>query len=76
MTLRSKRSRIESMIEGAGSGPFWCCSCNEPCELGVEDQGIGQYEYWGATGVDEQLVTVSDCCGANFTEEDPNDEEN
>ena len=63
------------MLEGAGSGPFWCCNCNKECDLKVTDEGIGDYEYWGAKGTDVQLVLSSDCCDENYTEEDPNEPE-
>jgi hypothetical protein len=39
------------------------------------DFGIGSYEYWGAKGVDIDLQEVSDCCEADWTEEDPNEDE-
>ncbi len=61
------------MLEGAGSGPFFCCNCKQECDLKVTDEGIGAYEYWGAKGTDVQLVLSSDCCDDDYTEEDPNE---
>ena len=40
------------------------------------DEGIGSYEYWGAKGVDIQLVEVSDCCGEEVTDELPEEDGN
>lgn len=34
------------------------------------DFGIGAYEYWGATGVDIRLSHVSDCCEAEFVDDE------
>ena len=70
---RSDRRLAESMLEGAGSGPFWCCNCDEECALQITDEGIGDYEYWGAKGTDVKLVLSSDCCDSDYTEEDPNE---
>ena len=42
----------------------WCGSCKEECDAHVEDQGIGHYEFWGATGHDSRICYVSDCCDA------------
>jgi hypothetical protein len=44
-------------------GPI-CGACNEPCQVVTSDQGIGSYEFWGATGVDTDIQTLSDCCDA------------
>jgi hypothetical protein len=41
-----------------------CTACGQPCEVCIIDYGIGPYEYWGAPGVDVQLMAVSDCCEA------------
>lgn len=40
-----------------------CPGCNvlNP-DCGWEDFGIGAYEYWGAPGVDVQMVWVTRCC--------------
>ena len=43
---------------------YRCVECGEECGVIVTDEGIGRYEYWGATGVDIQIVTESDCCEA------------
>lgn len=44
-------------------GPF-CGTCGEPCSPVDFDFGIGSYEFWGQTGVDTNIQTVSDCCEA------------
>ena len=72
---RSDRRLAESMLEGAGLGPFWCSCCKQECALHITDEGIGDYEYWGAKGTDVQLVLSSDCCDSDYTEEDPNEPE-
>jgi hypothetical protein len=53
----------------------WCCACKQECSVIEVDFGIGSYEYWGAKGVDIDLQEVSDCCEADWTEEDPNEDE-
>ena len=53
----------------------WCCACKQECLVIEVDFGIGSYEYWGAKGVDIDLQEVSDCCEADWTEEDPNEDE-
>ena len=72
---RSNRRQAESLLEGAGDGPFFCLCCKEECELQVTDEGIGAYEYWGAKGTDVQLVLSSACCQDDFTEIDPKEED-
>lgn len=47
-----------------------CKACDEPCRPVQIDLGIGAYEYWGARGFDSQLVWVSSCCEADYTEEE------
>jgi hypothetical protein len=41
---------------------LYCGYCKHACGVKWEDHGIGPYEYWGARGVDSQIVAVSDCC--------------
>ena len=41
---------------------YRCAECRQPCDTVELDFGIGAYEYWGATGVDVNLQTVSTCC--------------
>lgn len=41
-----------------------CTACGQPCEVGIIDNGIGSYEYWGSKEVDIQLEAVSNCCEA------------
>ena len=55
-------------------GPKYCVLCGKECEVDIVDEGIGTYEYWGAKGVDIQLVEVSVCCGEDVTDE-PTEEE-
>lgn len=53
----------------------WCCACKQECNVIEVDFGIGSYEYWGSKGIDIDLQEVSDCCEADWTEEDPNEDE-
>ncbi len=53
----------------------WCCACKQECNVIEVDFGIGAYEYWGAKGVDIQIEEVSDCCEADWTEEEPDEDE-
>lgn len=41
-----------------------CTACGQPCKVGIIDNGIGAYEFWGDKCVDIQLEAVSDCCEA------------
>jgi hypothetical protein len=50
-----------------------CSFCKKPCFVNIVDFGIGQYEYWGASGVDTQLAVVSTCCEAPVFEEENSD---
>lgn len=47
-----------------------CKGCSEPCRIVDVDFGIGAYEYWGATGFDSQVAQVSNCCEADFSDDD------
>ena len=53
----------------------YCSDCGQECTVGVIDEGIGSYEYWGAKGVDVRLVEVSDCCEAEVLDEPPEEEQ-
>lgn len=53
----------------------FCSDCGQECVVGVVDEGIGHYEYWGAKGVDIRLVEVSSCCGADVLDEPPLEED-
>ena len=56
----------------------YCSYCNQACDVEEVDEGIGSYEYWGATGVDVKMVEVSACCGEEVLdepEEEDGDEE-
>jgi hypothetical protein len=52
-----------------------CDACGDPCNVVTIDNGIGFYEYWGATGFDSQICDVSDCCEADFTDPRERDDE-
>lgn len=39
-----------------------CSFCHNECSFNIVNEGIGHYEYWGASGYDEHLVVVSTCC--------------
>ena len=45
-----------------------CTACGQPCTVVTIDNGIGPYEYWGATGFDSQLYDVSNCCEADYND--------
>lgn len=47
----------------------YCSYCNQECDVEEVDEGIGSYEYWGATGVDVKMVEVSACCGEEVLDE-------
>jgi len=56
-------------------GPKYCSYCNQECDVDEVDEGIGAYEYWGATGVDVKIVEVSRCCGEDVLDEPPEEDE-
>jgi hypothetical protein len=43
----------------------YCEECKEECTPILIDEGIGNYEYWGAKCVDTHIICVSACCEAN-----------
>ncbi len=45
-----------------------CPICEKECNVEKIDNGIGSYEYGGATGVHHDYHYVSDCCGADMDE--------
>ena len=45
-----------------------CSECGEICKVITIDEGIGDYEYWGARGTHHDYVQVSDCCHATAEE--------
>ena len=53
---------------------YFCTECKKECHVVYEDEGIGAFEYWGATGVDTNMVGHSLCCEADVTEEYPEDD--
>ena len=44
---------------------YICRECGKVCEPNIVDNGIGPYEYWGATGIDHKYDVESDCCWAD-----------
>lgn len=54
---------------------YWCENCKEPCSVVQVDFGIGFYEYWGVKSVDVQMRDCSDCCEADITLDDPNEDD-
>ena len=53
----------------------YCSYCKQECDVEEVDEGIGAYEYWGATGFHHNWQTVSECCEEDVLEE-IEDEEN
>lgn len=45
-----------------------CSCCGQPADTREVDFGIGSYEYWGSTGFDSNVQTVSSCCEAPMME--------
>jgi len=46
---------------------YYCKFCKQPFDNTVWiDEGIGHYEYWGATGHHHDMSEVSECCGEDF----------
>lgn len=56
-----------SVLDHAG----WCDECHRPCSSKSFDVGIGAYEYWGQKCVDSRIEILSDCCGAEILDIDP-----
>jgi hypothetical protein len=54
----------------------YCSFCKQECDVDEIDEGIGAYEYWGATGVDVKMVEVSSCCGEEVLNEPPEEDDN
>ena len=50
---------------------YWCTECGKRCTVYTEDEGIGDYEYWGSRERDSRLVDYSDCCDAEVTTREP-----
>jgi len=46
----------------------YCRDCGKYVQTVTEDHGIGAYEFWGARGVDKQLVEVCPECGGSVEE--------
>ena len=42
-----------------------CSECKQSANFGLEDFGIGAYEYWGARGTHHDYQWVSECCCAS-----------
>lgn len=47
-----------------------CSACGEECRAIEIDEGVGYTEAWGIPHNDVHLVIVSDCCEAEFDEEE------
>ena len=52
-----------------------CADCGEACTSVTVDNGIGHYEYWGATGIHHQYDEVSPCCQGEVIDEPELEEE-
>lgn len=50
---------------------YYCMHCKQECGFFEIDEGIGVYEYWGAKGVDINMVAYSDCCEAELAQDQP-----
>ena len=49
----------------------YCGECREECDVHIEDDGIGPYEFWGAKSKQSIKVLRSDCHDADaFEDED------
>lgn len=51
-----------AMLKATLSGQFTEADCEHPSTV-VEDLGIGEYEYFGARGIDRDLREVCTDCG-------------
>ena len=49
----------------------WCEDCGAEVTSVTVDNGIGHYEYWGATGIHHQYDEVSPCCQGEVLESEP-----
>jgi hypothetical protein len=58
-----------------GTQMYFCTQCKEECTVKYEDEGIGAYDYHGATGVDEKLVAYSLCCDVFVTTDLPGEDD-
>ena len=47
---------------------YYCAECCDECTPRVSDEGIGNYEFWGAKGTDHNYQLKSDCCDASVTD--------
>jgi len=46
---------------------YWhCAECLKPCKDVDRDFGVGSYEYWGSSGYDSNIETVSHCCDGDL----------
>ena len=59
--MRKRQKDRMRMEERLGSIVI-CAGCMKACDTKVVDFGIGPYDAGGATGIDEQLELVSECC--------------
>ena len=49
---------------------YYCGECKKECEVHLEDEGIGSYEFWGAKCRQTIMVLVSDCCDEQAYEDE------
>lgn len=54
----------------------YCSECRKEAVAVQRDFGIGAYEYWGATGFDSCIMTVSECCDGDLLTQEQLDELN
>lgn len=47
----------------------WCKECKKEARTVERDFGIGSYEFWGATGVDSNVLEVTECCDGDWVYE-------
>ena len=64
--MREDEGSLDCDDDLPGSG--WCVECGQECTPIAVDNGIGSYDYWGATGVHTQIDIESDCCNADVVD--------
>lgn len=57
---------MKSQLKENSNYYFRCSECRNLCNDVERDFGIGSYEYWGASGSDSNIQTVSECCEADL----------
>jgi len=51
-----------------------CSECKKPCKEARRNFGIGAYEFWGATGSQDNWRCVSHCCDGDLLTKEEIDE--